>query len=351
MEEQDRDIRLAQYRAISELLWKGALAVTVFPLVLLTIYFWPTGEQLASEEKAAKVETPPKVEEPAYWQPVPLEDETDAVKREELDYGKELVMHTAEYLGPKGSVYSVSNGLNCQNCHLDAGTKPFGNNFGAVASTYPMVRGRSGKEENVSMRLADCFDRSMNASAPIDTSSREVHAIRAYILHVGSNVPKGERAPGTGLKDMPYLDRAADPEKGKTVYVEQCQSCHQADGEGLLNNAGTAYTYPPLWGDQSYNVSAGLYRVTTFARYVKYNMPLGASHKNPILSDKEAYDVAAFVNSMPRQDKRFPNDWPDIAKKRIDHPFGPYADEFSEEQHKYGPFAPIAEARKKNLRQ
>ncbi|MGZ3933131.1 MAG: c-type cytochrome, partial [Bacteroidia bacterium] len=40
-------------------------------------------------------------------------------------------------------------------------------------------------------------------------------------------------------------------------------------------------------------------------------------------------------------------DWPKLTGKPVDHPFGPYADAFSEQQHKYGPFAPIAAARKK----
>jgi thiosulfate dehydrogenase len=34
-------------------------------------------------------------------------------------------------------------------------------------------------------------------------------------------------------------------------------------------------------------------------------------------------------------------DWPKIAKKPFDHPFGPYVDPFSEEQHKFGPYKPI----------
>ena len=46
------------------------------------------------------------------------------------------------------------------------------------------------------------------------------------------------------------------------------------------------------------------------------------------------------------QSKIFKEDWPDISKKPIDHPFGPFTDGFSEEQHKYGPFKPIVEARK-----
>jgi thiosulfate dehydrogenase len=80
---------------------------------------------------------------------------------------------------------------------------------------------------------------------------------------------------------------------------------------------------------------------------VKYNMPLGASHDSPQLTDEEAWDVAAFINSQPRPKKDIHADWPDVSKKPIDHPFGPFADAFSETQHKYGPFGPIEAAQKK----
>ena len=41
-------------------------------------------------------------------------------------------------------------------------------------------------------------------------------------------------------------------------------------------------------------------------------------------------------------------DWPDISTKPFDHPFGPYADKFLEEQHKFRPFAEIKSTKKKN---
>ncbi|RYF69755.1 MAG: hypothetical protein EOO39_17000, partial [Cytophagaceae bacterium] len=44
---------------------------------------------------------------------------------------------------------------------------------------------------------------------------------------------------------------------------------------------------------------------------------------------------------MPRPAKDLSRDWPNIAGKPIDHPFGPYADSFPEKQHKFGPFKPI----------
>ena len=74
---------------------------------------------------------------------------------------------------------------------------------------------------------------------------------------------------------------------------------------------------------------------------------LQASYKTPVLSDEEAWDVAAFVNSRPRPTKDLTGDWPNISKKPVDHPFGPYKDGFSEEQHKFGPFPPIVAFRKK----
>ncbi|WP_299986392.1 c-type cytochrome [uncultured Pontibacter sp.] len=257
-----------------------------------------------------------------------------------IRYGHELVKNTAQYLGPEGSVLHISNGMNCQNCHLDAGTKPYGNNYALVASTYPKVRARSGVEEDVTKRVADCFERSLNGTAP-DKDSKEMKAMVAYIQWVGKDVKKGESIKGSGLMDIEMLDRAASPELGKALYILKYQVCHGEDGEGVKPEGNTVYVYPPLWGQNSYNDGAGLYRISNFAKYVKANMPLGATYDKPQLTDEEAWDVAAYVNSLPRPKKDISKDWPDISKKPYDHPFGPFSDGFSEEQHKYGPFQPI----------
>jgi thiosulfate dehydrogenase len=47
---------------------------------------------------------------------------TDEVLKEQLEYGKDLISY--QIFGPNGSVKKISNGMNCSNCHLDAGTKP-----------------------------------------------------------------------------------------------------------------------------------------------------------------------------------------------------------------------------------
>lgn len=273
---------------------------------------------------------------------IPFGKEGELVK-----YGSDLIRNTAYYLGPNGKIAQISNGLNCQNCHQDAGTKPWGNNYFAVASTYPKFRERSGTIESIEKRVNDCFERSLNGKA-LNEESKEMRAIVAYVKWLGTGVPKGVTPNGTGIYKVPFLDRAASPEKGKLVYKEKCQSCHQPDGQGLKNPEGWGYTYPPLWGENSYNSGAGLYRLSRFAGYVKYNMPQGVNHTNPELTDEEAWDVAAYVNSQPRPSKDLSKDWPNIASKPIDHPFGPFADNFTEEQHKYGPFKPIEQAKKKN---
>jgi thiosulfate dehydrogenase len=265
---------------------------------------------------------------------------------QKIRYGHDLIKNTAMYFGPRGSITSISNGMNCQNCHLSAGALSFGNCFSAVASTYPKFRERSGRVESIEFRINDCMLRSLNGQT-IDSNSREMQAMVAYITWLGKEVRKGIKPTGAGLEDLPYLDRAADPEKGKIIFFAKCQSCHGANGAGLLSHDSTAFVYPPLWGDRSYNTGAGLFRLSRFASFVKNNMPWGANHGSPQLTDEEAWDVAAFVNSQPRPKKIFASDWPRLASKAIDIPDGPYADTFSETQHKYGPYAPIAKANRK----
>lgn len=257
---------------------------------------------------------------------------------EQLLYGKELVANTAVYFGPKGTVAKLSNGMNCQNCHLQAGTVPFGNNYGAVAATYPKYRARSGQIEDVYKRVSDCFERSLDGTSP-QKGSKEMEAIVAYINWLGKDQPKGEKPKGSGLYELKYLDRPALAENGKKLYEGKCVSCHKSDGGGQFNTDNTAYTYPPLWGEHSFNQGAGLFRISRFAGYIKANMPQGVTYKSPQLTDEEAWDIAAYVLSQPRPSMNISADWPNIAEKPVDHPFGPYADKFTEEQHKYGPFS------------
>lgn len=264
-----------------------------------------------------------------------------------VKYGYALLSNTSYYLGPKGKVAQITNGMNCQNCHLYAGTVPWGNNYSGVAATYPKFRSRSGLIENIPKRINDCLERSLNGST-IDSNSKEMMAIIAYFKWVGKDVPKDYSPNGKGIMKLPLLNRPADSLKGSVVFKNKCQRCHGVAGQGQKNPEGYGYVYPPLWGKNSYTTAAGLYRLSKFAGFVKANMPFEeANYNQPILTDEQAWDVAAFVNSQPRPFREFKEDWPDISKKPYDHPFGPYADSFSEEQHKFGPFKPIEMAMNK----
>jgi thiosulfate dehydrogenase len=257
-----------------------------------------------------------------------------------IKYGRALIVNTSYYLGPKGVIAHNSNGMNCQNCHLDAGTKSFGNNFSKTSTGYPRFKERSGTVETIVKKVEDCFERSLNGKT-IDSNGREMKAFVAYLTWIGKNVKKGTEPVGSGIEELPFLARAVDTVKGRMMYAAKCQVCHGKNGQGVLNPTGTAYVFPPLWGEHSYNIGASIYRTSKFAGYIKRNMPF-KSDKNNQLTDEQAWDVAAFVNSQSHPFKNISADWPKLSTKPYDYPFGPYADHrFTASQHKYGPYAPI----------
>jgi thiosulfate dehydrogenase len=329
-----------------EYLYRCTIVMLLMTILLIFgICILPFSEKFSnSEVQAHGAAAKKKRMESSLWSApdslsIPHTPEGDLIR-----YGRSLVAHTAEYLGPHGSVLQTTNGMNCQNCHLKAGKKLFGNNYSAVSATYPKYRARSGTIETIEKRINDCIERSLNGQ-PLKSGSRELQAFRAYILWVGHEVEKGVTPYGTGIWDLPYLDRAASPKKGKVVFIKHCTRCHGKNGQGIKSENQAEWKYPPLWGSSSYNTAAGLFRLSRFAGYVKANMPNGATFNNPLLTDEEAWDVAAYVNSMPRPQKIFGSDWPDVSTKPFDHPFGPYADTFSEQQHKLGPFGQIKKAK------
>jgi thiosulfate dehydrogenase len=183
--------------------------------------------------------------------------------------------------------------------------------------------------------------RSMNG-VPLPVESKEMVSIVAYLKFLSSGIAVGAKTDGRGAGDMAKLARAADPKRGSAIYTKTCAECH--GGNGLGQRAGRAgdaqgYTIPPLWGPDSYNDGAGMGRLIMAANYIHNNMPSGTTWKGPAVSIQDAWDVAAYLNAMPRphlanREKDFPN----RAEKPLDTPYGPYADKLSVNQHKFGPF-------------
>lgn len=297
---------------------------------------------LTRNQRINAINENPRNEKQFVWMPpdtsgIPLTEKGNLIR-----YGRELIIHTAKYFGPRGSVSRFENGLNCQNCHLAAGTRLFANNFSEASSAYPAFRPRTERYISLAGRVNGCMQRSLNGRA-IDSTSREMNAFIEYFDWLGKGVEKNIQVLGAGTEKLPFLTRAADPIRGKGIFTNNCASCHGMNGEGKLNQSGIEYLYPPLWGPHSYNMGAGFYRISKLASFVKNNMPFGTTYHSPVLTNEQAWDVAAFVNSQPHPEFRFiQNDWPDIAKKPFDYPFGPFADAFSASQHKYGPYQAIA---------
>jgi len=264
--------------------------------------------------------------------------------------GRDLVTATYAHIGPAVADPAkryAGNNLACSNCHLNAGTKKFGIPLWGLWNDFPQYSARAGAEISIEDRINSCMTRSMNGKL-LPNDSAEMQAFVAYIKFLSTGVPPGEKLSGLGAGKMPFLQRAADPARGKAVFARACASCHGPDGLGLQRDPAVpalGYMVPPLWGPDSFNDGAGMARLTDAANFIHFNMPNGTSYTQPRLTQADAWDVAAYMISQPRPQRAgLDKDFPDVLQKPVDTPYGPYADGFSQTQHTYGPFAPILTA-------
>jgi thiosulfate dehydrogenase len=268
-----------------------------------------------------------------------------------VKYGHALVTDTANQIGPTVSDQALrfaGNNLNCQSCHLKGGTQAYAMPLVGVWGQFPQYRGREGDVVSLEVRINGCLERSMNGRAlPFD--GPEMKAFLAYIRWLSAGIPDGARLVGAGTLPVKEPGRAADLRHGAKVYAELCAVCHAENGQGQRAESGAGYRSPPLWGPDSYNNGAGMDRLLTAAAFVKHNMPFGTTFDAPLLTDDDAYDVAAYINSQPRPEKpNLERDYPNRLQKPVDTANGPFADGFRAEQHKYGPYEPIR-ARREEL--
>ena len=85
-----------------------------------------------------------------------------------------------------------------------------------------------------------------------------------------------------------------DIHRGEALFMEHCMDCHGMDGQGVQIGDKKA---GPLWGPDSWNNGAGAGRVHALAGIIRYSMPYLTPGK---LTDEEAQQVAAFIDSRPR---------------------------------------------------
>lgn len=262
-------------------------------------------------------------------------------------YGKELTDRTYAHIGPQAknpAMRYAGNNLACSSCHQASATKAFAMPWVGVHASFPQYRAREDEVSTVEERINGCMERSM-AGKPLPLDSTEMKAFMTYIHFLSKDVPTGAKVEGQGLPPFKAPNRRADTVAGGQVYAAMCAVCHGTEGQGLRTGApGEGYTFPPLWGADSFNNGAGMGRLLFASAFIKTNMPLGAQHGQPQLSDDEAYDVAAFMLSRPRPQKaNLERDFPARWNKPVDAAFPPYVDGAPADQHKFGPFAPLQE--------
>ncbi|PAF53150.1 cytochrome C oxidase Cbb3 [Helicobacter sp. 13S00482-2] len=301
-------------------------------------------KKLSKEKGAMGIELPTQEWKlPAAMQEDGYIDESKMPKNskytEMVVLGNKILNETSKYIGPTAKNpkmrYAGSN-LSCSSCHAAGGTKQNASGFVGIWGRFPQYTSRGDSISTLEDRINGCMQRSLNGKS-LPLGSKEMKAMVTYMQWLSQGIPVGAKIKGQGLIKMELMDRAADPKKGKIVFEEKCVACHQADGQGLKNESpeGAYYIFPPLWGKDSFNTGAGMHRELKAASYIKANMPKG----NPDLTDEQAYDVSAYINSQPRPVKAgLEKDFPDRRVKPLDAVTGPYNDNFSQKQHQFGPY-------------
>jgi len=189
--------------------------------------------------------------------------------------------------------------IQCASCHVDAGRRRDAAALIGVHARYPKYLDRSAAVIPIEDRINYCFTRSL-AGTRLPNESREMQDMVAYLAFLSQGVPIGARVKGEGIPKMPEL--TGDSARGAQLFATTCAICHGADGQG------NSPAFPALWGAASYSIGASMAREERAAAFIRHFMP----QNNPgSLTDQQAYDLAAYINSQPRPDSPGKeNDWP-----------------------------------------
>jgi thiosulfate dehydrogenase len=253
-------------------------------------------EQPPQQQRAAADEGHPQVsaDSPIPFR-VPDESEIkDSVTLASIRRGRALIHSTRDSL-PR----HVGAALACASCHAADGTQANAMPLVGAYSRFPQYRARSGYVDLLENRINDCFERSMNGKA-LDMEGRDMRDMVTYIAFLSRGYPPGREMEGQAVPKLDPLP--GDSARGREVFAARCVACHGADGNGSA-------VAPPLWGDRSYNIGAGMARIRTAAAFIHQLMP---RDRPGSLTPQQAFDVATYINTRPRPDFRGKElDWPD----------------------------------------
>ena len=212
-------------------------------------------------------------------------------KLEQLDsdsdilYGKEIFDNTKKTLPD-----NVGNELYCLSCHGNGGLNT---NSPMVGITEKFPTMRRGEFTTLEDRVNGCFIRSMNGTE-LEEDSRELTAIIKYFEFISEDVESEDDITWRMTNDMEEVPEPNVADGAELYIKKNCISCHATDGSGTSNNTG-----PALWGDDSFNIAAGMGKIEKSAGFIKNNMP---KDKPGTLTDQEAADLAAYILSQDRPD-------------------------------------------------
>lgn len=281
---------------------RSVASVMLAVVVSMAIGCVPPPRMTGSENRISPSDTESTVN--ALFAPPSPETIPGDLRGEQIRLGYKMVVDTQGY----GKRY-VGNALNCTNCHLDAGLNPNAASFVGISLLYPRYHERAGWQMSLADRINECFKRSLNGKS-LPPDSVKLTGIVAYIEWLSQNMPAGSAVPWRGIPRLTTTHQP-DPLNGKRVYEQKCVFCHGSDGQGTM-------TAPPVWGPRSYSIGADMARISVAASFIKANMPRGWGWT---VTDDEAFDVAAYINTQPRPD--FPDkihDWPKGGKP-VDAPY------------------------------
>lgn len=219
---------------------------------------------------------------------------------EEIRWGFRIFTNT-----PTEAARFTPGKISCSNCHLNAGQREKSLPIVGITGMFPEYNRRSGRLFTLGDRIVDCFLRSQNATGAPDPNaerptqtSKEVLAVAAYLTWLSKGYAVGANPTWRGQNVIPAANLIPvdklEPAQGEALFADRCTTCHGVDGQGVaVGDKKPA----PLWGPDSWNDGAGAARVYTLAGIIRFSMP----YLNPgSLSDVEAQQIAAFINSKPR---------------------------------------------------
>lgn len=236
--------------------------------------------------------------------------------------GIAILEHTSQFAGPNAAdpTHRLSqNNLNCISCH-PAGTASDlpGTKYGQLPyintiHEYPKLDIKTMKIITLQDRIRGMFG---GGNGKLTDNSITMQSLMAYFTWLGTYTKPGSPIKGSYLKQLPPIQGAPSPARGKISYEQKCLSCHGDKGLGIPKanfSTGGGYQIPPIAGNDTYSDGGHMYSVNVLARFIYGYMPQGATVEKPLLSPQEACDIAAYINTAlprkhdPNKENYYPN--------------------------------------------